>query len=103
MENGSAQRCAGRSKHLKNTYASETPVTDGERLYVYFANVDVFCLDLDGQELWSVEWPPRRTRSGWGIDYYYTLLDRGSIQAVFDPCDEWTSADPLRDAPPRRH
>ena len=41
-------------------------MTDGERLYVYFGNVGVFCLDLDGRELWSVEWPAVRTRSGWG-------------------------------------
>ncbi len=54
------------SRHLKNSYASETPVTDGERLYVYFGNVGVFCLDFDGRELWSVEWPPLRTRNGWG-------------------------------------
>src|SRR5262249_38656081 len=25
-------------KHLKNSYASETPVTDGERIYVYLGN-----------------------------------------------------------------
>ncbi len=27
------------SRHLKNSYASETPVTDGERLYAYFGNL----------------------------------------------------------------
>ncbi len=27
------------SHHLKNTYASETPVTDGERVYAYFGNL----------------------------------------------------------------
>ena len=27
------------SRHLKNTFASETPVTDGERLYAYFGNL----------------------------------------------------------------
>jgi outer membrane protein assembly factor BamB len=26
-------------KHLKNSFASETPVTDGERVYVHFANI----------------------------------------------------------------
>ena len=31
-------------KHLKNSFASETPVTDGERLYVYFAPIGVFAL-----------------------------------------------------------
>src|SRR5262245_53539625 len=31
-------------RHRKNTYASETPVTDGERLYVSFGgNVGIFC------------------------------------------------------------
>src|SRR5712692_354009 len=37
------------SRHLKNTYASETPVTDGERLYAYFGNVGLFAFDLKGK------------------------------------------------------
>ena len=41
------------STHLKNTLASETPVTDGERLYVYFGNLGVFCFSLEGKPLWS--------------------------------------------------
>jgi outer membrane protein assembly factor BamB len=54
------------SIHLKNTYASETPVTDGERVYAYFGNVGLFCLDLDGKELWSQKWASFKTRNGWG-------------------------------------
>jgi len=42
--------------HPKNTYASETPVTDGERVYAYFGNVGLFCYDMDGRELWSRKW-----------------------------------------------
>jgi outer membrane protein assembly factor BamB len=39
-------------RHRKNTYASETPATDGERLYVSFgANVGLFCLSLEGKVL----------------------------------------------------
>lgn len=46
-------------RHRKNTYASETPVTDGERLYVSFGgNVGVFCFSLDGTPLWRKTWPP---------------------------------------------
>jgi outer membrane protein assembly factor BamB len=52
--------------HVKNTYASETPVTDGERLYAYFGNVGLFCYDLGGKRLWSTNWPPVKTRNGWG-------------------------------------
>ena len=52
--------------HVKNTYASETPVTDGERLYAYFGNVGLFCYDLKGALLWSTNWPAVKTRNGWG-------------------------------------
>jgi len=52
--------------HGKNTYASETPVTDGERLYAYFGNVGLFCYDLEGNPLWAQKWPAVKTRHGWG-------------------------------------
>jgi outer membrane protein assembly factor BamB len=52
--------------HQKNSFASETPVTDGERVYAYFSNVGVFCLDIDGKEVWSQMLPPRKTRDNWG-------------------------------------
>ena len=40
-------------RHIKNSYASETPVTDGERVYVYFGSIGlVAALDLNGQPLW---------------------------------------------------
>ena len=33
------------ARHLKNTFASETPVTDGERVYFYFGSAGVYCFD----------------------------------------------------------
>jgi len=46
----------GIERHLKNSFASETPVTDGERLYVYFGTIGlVAALDLDGEEVWRRE------------------------------------------------
>jgi outer membrane protein assembly factor BamB len=56
----------GSSHHLKNTYASETPVTDGERVYAYFGNIGLFVFDMDGKPVWSQKWEPVRTRYGWG-------------------------------------
>jgi outer membrane protein assembly factor BamB len=53
-------------RHLKNTYASETPVTDGERVYAYFGNIGLFCFDMNGKLLWSKNWGPFKTRYGWG-------------------------------------
>jgi outer membrane protein assembly factor BamB len=47
-------------RHRKNTYASETPATDGERLYASFGgNVGVFCYTLEGTPLWTHTWPPQ--------------------------------------------
>lgn len=52
--------------HIKNTYTSETPVTDGERVYFYFGNVGVFCFDLEGKELWRKNIDPVKMRYNWG-------------------------------------
>ena len=46
-------------RHRKNTYASETPATDGERLYVYFGNVGLFAYSLDGKPLWTTRFDPQ--------------------------------------------
>ena len=41
-------------RHLKNSFASETPVTDGERLYVCFGSIGlVAALTLEGETIWS--------------------------------------------------
>jgi outer membrane protein assembly factor BamB len=52
--------------HVKNTYASETPVTDGQRVYTYFGNVGLYCYDFDGKELWSKQFGTYKTRYNWG-------------------------------------
>ncbi len=52
--------------HVKNSYASETPVVDSHGVYAYFGNVGLFCYDLAGKPLWSTNWPPVKTRYGWG-------------------------------------
>ena len=54
------------SKHEKNSYASETPVTDGERVYAYLGYVGLFAFDLDGTQLWHTPMDARETREGWG-------------------------------------
>jgi outer membrane protein assembly factor BamB len=73
--------------HVKNTYASETPVTDGERLYCYFGNAGLFCYDLNGKKLWSTNWPPVKTRYGWGTAASPVLHD-GRLFIVNDNDDK---------------
>ena len=78
--------------HVKNTYASATPVTDGERVYAYFANVGLYCYDMEGQKLWSTHWPPVKTRNGWGAAASPVLCD-GRVFLVNDN-DEALSPSP---------
>ena len=54
------------SKHVKNTYATETPITDGTRVYVYFGGVGLFAFTMDGKPVWATEMGALGTRSGWG-------------------------------------
>jgi outer membrane protein assembly factor BamB len=61
--------------HLKNSYASETPVTDGERVYAYFGNLGVFCFDLNGEQVWTKRLEPHAIRFGWGTASSPVLLD----------------------------
>jgi len=37
----------------RHGYASSTPVTDGEHLYIFFGKSGVYCLDLEGNEVWQ--------------------------------------------------
>lgn len=52
--------------HIKNSYASETPVTDGERVYAYFGNKGLYCYDFAGELIWQREFEPMPTQFGWG-------------------------------------
>ncbi len=46
----------GESKRVRDHgYAGGTPVTDGEKLYVFFGRGGVFAFDLDGNQLWDTE------------------------------------------------
>ena len=84
----------GQPKHLKNSYASETPVTDGERVYVYFGNSGLFAFDMNGSPVWSKPMGPFKTRNNWGAasspalhgDRIYIVNDNDeqSFVAAFD-------------------
>lgn len=53
--------------HRKNSFASETPVTDGRRVWACFGNVGLFCLDAaTGDVIWEQPLAPLFTRFGWG-------------------------------------
>lgn len=73
----------GKAKHLKNSYASETPVTDGERVYAYFGNLGLFALDMKGNPVWSKTIGPFKTRNNWGTGAS-PVIHEGRVYIVND-------------------
>jgi outer membrane protein assembly factor BamB len=52
--------------HAKSTYASETPMTDGERVYVYFGMLGLFCYDFSGNLIWKKDLGAYQMKKNWG-------------------------------------
>ncbi len=55
------------AKHIKNSFASETPVTDGRHLYVYFGSIGlVSSLNMSGETVWTRQIGAFETTLGFG-------------------------------------
>ena len=75
-----------RPVHMKNSYASETPVTDGQRVYVYLGYVGLFAYDLSGILAWA---KPMDAKNTGNYGYFYggaasPALHDGRIYIVND-------------------
>ena len=66
-----------------NTYATETPVTDGERVYAYFGMHGVYCYDLAGKQLWKADLGSYSMAMGHGTGSSPALADG----RLFIQCD----------------
>ena len=95
--------------HLKNSFASETPVTDGKHVYCYFGNIGIFCFDLDGNEVWRKKLEPHQTRFGWGTaaspvlhgDRLYVVNDNDEDSYLL-ALEKQTGREAWRDLPRRK-
>ena len=83
------------TRHIKNSYASETPTTDGERVYVYLGSLGLLtALDLRGNVAWAKEVGAYDGRQAFGMaaspvvhkDRVYIVNDNAkqSFIAAFD-------------------
>lgn len=52
--------------HRDHGYASSSPVTDGDRLWVFLGSRGMHCLDLAGNIAWSADLGKQRTRVSFG-------------------------------------
>lgn len=62
-------------RHSTNTYATETPITDGKQIYAYFGMNGVHCLDMNGNIVWQKELGVYEMRAGWGTSSSPAILD----------------------------
>jgi len=54
-------------------YASNTPATDGERVFAFFGKTGVLAFDLDGKQLWQVNVGKESSNRRWGSSASLTL------------------------------
>jgi outer membrane protein assembly factor BamB len=54
------------NKNPMSNYATETPVTDGKRVYAYFGMLGLYCYNMDGNLLWQKDLGSYNTQNGWG-------------------------------------
>lgn len=47
-------------------YASSTPVTDGERIYVFFGKTGALAFDFEGKQIWKVHLGQSSSNRRWG-------------------------------------
>jgi len=81
-------------RHRKNSFASETPVTDGERVYAYFTDYGLYAFDFAGNAVWTTPFPRHETIRDYGTgaspalngDRLFVLNDNEeqSFLAAFD-------------------
>lgn len=74
-------------RHPKASYASETPATDGERLYVLFGDLGLYCFDFEGNELWKHPIEPRKTLMDYGAAAS-PVLHEDQVIIVYDNMED---------------
>jgi outer membrane protein assembly factor BamB len=73
----------------KNSYATATPVTDGEHVIAFFGNCGFFCYDMDGELVWKRNVGEFTTMHGPGtnpilyMDKVIFVQDQGNNKSVF--------------------
>src|SRR5262245_27127429 len=63
---GTSNEDAARGQLMSHGFASSTPVTDGEYVYVLFGKAGVLAFDLKGNELWKKSVGSGSAQMGWG-------------------------------------
>ncbi len=69
--------------HRYGSFASNSPLTDGKRLYASFGSYGLFVYDLEGKLLWEKSFEPMYMRNSFG-EGVAPVLDGGALFLKFD-------------------
>lgn len=82
-------------RHRKNSFASETPTTDGKAVFVYIGNLGLYAFDLDGKQTWNTEIEAKKVYMEFGTGTSPVMCDgklivlndneEASFIAAYDP------------------
>ncbi|MCX6347916.1 MAG: PQQ-binding-like beta-propeller repeat protein, partial [Candidatus Aureabacteria bacterium] len=61
-----AEKAPHAATHADGSWASGSPVTDGERLYAFFGSNGLYCLDMNGKPLWEKDLGQMKVRFNFG-------------------------------------
>lgn len=86
-------RASLEAKNNENSYASATPVTDGEKVFVTFLDgyeVVVAAYDLSGKQLWTAR--PGTFKSQWGFSHTPVLFEDKVIVVCYSKGENFVVA-----------
>ena len=72
------------ARHLKNSYASQSPVTDGTYVFAFFGDQGMYCYDFNGKLMWSADLGSFTVLNNWGLGSSPVLFKNLVIQT----CDQ---------------
>ena len=81
------------SKNNENSYASATPTTDGEKVYVTFLDGDevvVAAYDFSGKQLWLAR--PGRFKNQWGFSHTPVLFEDKVVVVLYSKSENFVVA-----------
>lgn len=74
-ERAPVEKTPHEAHYIDSSFASASPVTDGEVLLAHFGSTGLFAFDLDGKPLWDIDLGDMRTRNAFGEGASPTIRD----------------------------
>lgn len=79
-------------RHRKNSFASETPVSDGEHVFIYVTNFALMAFSMDGKTVWKTSLPNHKIYMEFGCGSSPIVVDTNVIVLSDNEEESWLAA-----------